>query len=627
VGVERLILLVLVGLSAVAFWKPAATRYAIVRKGKGSLRVSMPGPRIRRFVSEVLLQTKIIRERPIPGIMHALVFWGFVAFGVETLDHFANGFGGTILGHGALRAAVSRALIPFAVLVLIGIASLAIRRAVLRPKALGKFSAESMVVSGFIMILMITFLLPELGFADEATLAGKANWWIHTIVILVFLPLIVHSKHLHLLLSPVTTFLKGFTIAPLQKLDFEKEEFGAEKLSDLHQHTLLGAFTCVECGRCQDHCPAHNTGKLLNPKALMLDLERGLLADPSAVAVRDDLVKEEVLWQCTTCGACSDQCPVGIDQVVPIIDLRRGLVAAGSFPDTFKTFFKNMETAGNPWAYQAHTAVEFIEEARYPTFDGSQDVLYWMGCMARYDDTARKVSKSFTRILDAANVRWGVLSDETCTGDAARRAGNEFVFVMQAEQNVAAINATSAKKIVATCPHCVRSLEEYRDFGLREDIEIVHHTELIDELQRAEKLPSGAANGATTTYHDPCYLSRYRKPTGVAAPRAVLSHAGQTLSEPERTKTRSFCCGAGGAMLFTEERAGKRINHERTDELLATGAPSIAVACPFCRMMIRDGLSDRGKSELPVRDVAELVAASLPDSPTKREQDTYEGTR
>jgi len=600
--------------SFVAFLRPMRRRLDIVRLGKGTLEPTRIGDRARRALSEVLLQTKIIRERPFAGFMHALVFWGFVAFAIETLDHFANGFGGSVLGHGAVRAGVSRALIPFAFLVLVGIVALAVRRAVFRPKALGKFSVESMIVAGFIALLMVTFLLPELGFVDETTAMGRINWWAHAGVILVFVPLIVHSKHLHLVLSPATTFLKDFRIAPLQKLDFEKEEFGAEKLSDLHKHTLLGAFTCVECGRCQDHCPAFNTGKRLNPKAIMLDIERGLLADPNAAAVRDDLVTPEVLWQCTTCGACSDQCPVGIDQVVPILDLRRGLVAGGSFPDTFKSFFKNMETAGNPWAYPAHTGAEFTTEAGYPAFDDSKDVLYWMGCLARYDDAYRAVSKDFTKILDAASVKWGVLPEETCTGDAARRAGNEFVFVMQAEQNVAAINATSTKKIVATCPHCVRSLEEYKDFGLRADIEIVHHTELIDDLQRSGNLPGRAEGAGGLTYHDPCYLSRYRKPAGVTMPRDILTRTGHSITEPERTKSRSFCCGAGGAMLFTEERAGKRINHERTDELLATGAKEVAVGCPFCRMMIRDGLADRGKPEIPVRDVAQIVAAALPPS-------------
>jgi len=611
---EKLILAVLMVASMVGFGLPLYRRLQIVGAGAGTLSVDPLGPRVGRFLSEVVFQTKIIRERPFAGFMHALVFWGFMAFALETLDHFAHGFGFSILGSGAFHDGFSAVLSVFAVGVLVGIVALAVRRFVFRPPGLGKkFSLESGVVAIFIIVLMVTYLLPEWGQIPAGTTAAKVNWWIHAGIILAFPPLIVTSKHLHLVLSPVTTFLKAFRYQPLRKLDFENEEFGAEKLADLHQHSLLGAFTCVECGRCQDHCPAFNTGKVLNPKQIMLDIEEGALKDVNAEAVASGAVSEEMLWQCTTCGACTDQCPVGIDQVAPIVDLRRGLVANGSFPDTFTTFFKNLETAGNPWAYSPHTGSEFIEEAKYPAYEGEKEVLYWMGCLARYDDAYRKVSKDFAKVLDASGVSWGVIESETCTGDAARRAGNEFLFSMLAEQNVETFNEAKPKKIVATCPHCVRTIEEYKEFGLDPNIEVVHHSTLIEELIDQGKLPMKESDGdGALVYHDPCYMSRYKKDErGVESPRAILARTGKPLVEAERSGTRSFCCGAGGAMVFREETEGKRINHERVDELIGTGAKTVGVGCPFCRMMVKDGMTDRGQEDVEVKDLAQLVAERL----------------
>jgi Fe-S oxidoreductase len=345
----------------------------------------------------------------------------------------------------------------------------------------------------------------------------------------------------------------------------------------------------------------------------MLDLEKGLLKDPAAEIIAGGIISEEVIWQCTTCGACTDQCPVGIDQVVPILDIRRGLVANGSFPETFTTMFKNLETSGNPWAYPAEHGQEFVNDQGFPIYEkGAHDVLYWMGCLGRNDDKYRKTASAFRRVLDAAGVKWGVLADEKCTGDAARRAGNEFLFTMLCEGNVEVLNAAAPKKIVATCPHCVRTIEEYRDFGLDPAIEITHHAAFIDELTRSGALKLDAS-GEPVTYHDPCYISRYQKPNGVEAPRRVLEAAGATITEPRRTGSRSFCCGAGGAMVFAEETEGKRINHERVDELLETNAKTVAVGCPFCRLMVSDGLADRGHEDVAVKDIAQITAERLTD--------------
>ncbi len=608
---EQIIFTVILLLGLAAFVQPVVDRLRRVHKSSRGFQADQIGRRIGRLIWEVLFQGTVIKQRPFAGLMHAFVFWGFLAFVPVTLDHFGRMYGFYLLGHGAVRSVLTSIVAGFAVAVIIGITALALRRYIARPPALGKVKFESGLVALFIEILMVTYLLDLYVFTDHTALAAHVNSWVHAIVILVFMGVIPRTKHMHLVLSPFTTFLKDFELARIRPLDFEKEEFGAEKLSDLTAHTVLGAFTCVECGRCYDHCPARNTGKLLDPKKLMLDLRAGFLKDPDQKIVGATL-DEELIWQCTTCGACTYQCPVGIDQVVPILETRRGLTAEGTVPHTFNTFFGNLERLQNPWAYPTPQAHDFITDNGYPKYDG-HEWLYWMGCLARFDVSYQKVSLAFKKILDTAGVSYGVLPDEQCTGDAARRAGNEYLFTELATANVEMLKSAGVKKIVATCPHCIRTISEYKDFGLDSEVEIIHHSRLINELAAAGKLKlSGNGDTGKTVYHDPCYLSRYGEDGDIENPRRVLANAGSTPMEPERTGDKSFCCGAGGAMIFAEETKGKRVNHERTEELLRTGADTIGVSCPFCQIMLRDGANDLGKGdEVKVRDIAEVVAEQL----------------
>ncbi len=608
--IERLILAALIVAATVLFWLPVQKRLNFLKPAKGTLDFNDFGRRFGRWIREVLFQNRVISQRPLAGLMHAFVFWGFVFFIPETLHHFAEGFGFSLLGHGGFHASVSAIVSVWAVLVIIGILYLTFRRFILRPEGLGKkLSASSGLVAVFIVVLMVTYLL-RLYSLEQGTLAYTINWWIHALTILAFAVLVPHSKHLHLVLSPLTTFTKPFHLAEVKPLDFEKEEFGAVELADLDAHTALGAFTCVECGRCQDNCPAYQTGKVLNPKQIMLDLRQGYLSKGNAPVVADEILPLEALWQCTTCGACTFQCPVGIDQVIPILELRRGLGAEGEFPEPMTALMKNLERNGNPWGYTQNQAEEFLDEHGYPAYE-NQDVLYWMGCLARYDVQYRQVSLAFTRILNAAGVDWGVLREEKCTGDAARRAGNEYQFQELAMENVELLNASGAKKIVTTCPHCLRTLEEYKELELNADIEILHHSTFIDTLLAEGKLKLTGDKTVKAVYHDPCYLSRYEGEKGRQTPRAVLRSAGVELVEPERTREKSFCCGAGGAQMFNEETAGERIPHVRTEELLRTGAKEIAAACPFCPIMLRDALAVKDVTDVPVKDIAEYVADQL----------------
>lgn len=615
---ERIILTIAIFTGLYLFIQPVWFRLRRIHATTRGFHVDQIGRRVARFIGEVLLQDKIIVQRPFAGTMHALVFWGFLAFVPVTIDHFVRGYGGTFLGHGIVRTFVTTAVAILAVAVIIGITGLALRRYIARPAALGTIKIESGIVALFIEILMVTYLLDLYVLHDPTTAAARVNWWIHALTILAFMALIPRTKHLHLVLSPVTTFLKDLELAKISPLNFEKEEFGAVKLSDFSAHTALGAFTCVECGRCYDHCPARSTGKLLDPKKLMLDLRQGFLADPQQPIVATT-IEEEILWQCTTCGACTYQCPVGIDQVIPIIEARRGLTAEGKVPHTFNTFFSNLERLQNPWAYPTPQADEFISENKYPAYDG-HEWLYWMGCLARFDVQYRRVSLAFKKILDTAGVSYGVLAGEQCTGDAARRAGNEYLFTELANANIELLKSAGVKKIVATCPHCVRTISEYKDFGLDPDIQVIHHAHLIDNLIASGKIkldggavPLGTASTAKVVYHDPCYLSRYGEKGDITTPRRLLHEAlGESPLEPERTRERSFCCGAGGAMIFAEETQGKRINRERTEELLRTDATQVAVACPFCQIMVRDATGDLGRSDdVQVKDIAQFVAERI----------------
>ncbi|MDP2360220.1 MAG: (Fe-S)-binding protein [bacterium] len=605
-------------LAAWLFWRELSRRLAALRRARGPLPRDRPERRWARVLREVLFQTKVIRHRPLPGLAHALLVWAFGAYFLETLDHLSRIWQprGFLPDQGLFHVLFHGLVAVFAWAAAAGIIVLAVRRFVQRPVELGRnLSWSSGAVALFILLLMLTYLARHHGWVPDQGPRAELNWSLHTIVLLAFLVLIPRSKHLHLVLGPFAVFHRNETPGELAPLDFEREEMGVDTLAGLGQANALALFACVECGRCMEHCPATQSGKALDPKELVLRMRDGFLTDPEQPAVGPQ-VPEDWLWQCTTCGACAEQCPTGNDQPLSILEFRRGLTSEGRFPDTLRTLFDNLERSGNPWRHAAVDASAFLREAGIPLHDGSQKVLYWMGCMARYDEAYRRVALDFVAILRAAGVDFAVLKDEKCTGDAARRAGNEFLFQQLAMENAALINEAAPDLIVSTCPHCIRSLDEYKslpDEMRLLDRPILHHSQFIRQLIEQGRLPLSTTHGAPVqdlAYHDPCYLSRYVD-EGVDAPREVLRGAGVRVREAERHGRRSFCCGAGGAQLFMEEREGRRINHIRTEELLDTGAGTVCVSCPFCRTMIKDGMTDKGRGDLPVLDLAQVVARSL----------------
>jgi Fe-S oxidoreductase len=582
-----LILWLLVVVFAGAFAAQVAARVRLIAAAPNTFTFDRAGVRIRRFLADVIGQRQTIKERPGPGLAHAFVFWGFLAFGGYTLVEFLHGLGiGDLTGTAWFRA-YRVVLTPFAVAVLGGILVLLIRRAVVRPVGLGTtVSGESILIACFIATLMITFLLTWR--LDEASTAGRVNWWIHALVILMFLALIPASKHFHLVVSPITVLLKSPELGRVENLDFEKEQVGLETIKDLGSKTVLDALTCVECGRCQVNCPAWGAGKELNPKTLILQTQDALLAGRRDAKL-GEVYSEAVLWQCTTCGACENQCPVGIEHVPLIIGSRRGLVSNGDAPEYLGAVYNHLERRSNIWGLGYDQRQKFVEAAALDIFNpATHDVLVWLGCAGAFEADYQKSLRSLFEILRAKHVRFGVLSKERCTGDPAKRTGNEYLFQELANANIEELKAAAPKKILTSCPHCVKTIgDDYRRFGYT--VDIVHTAVYVEELTRG--LTPHAQDNGRVTYHDPCYLGRYAGK--VDEPRELLTRFGGTVAEPERNRDNPYCCGAGGGLLFAdrEEEPGSRISDVRFRQLQATGAGTVVTACPFCSIMLKGAQS------------------------------------
>jgi Fe-S oxidoreductase len=603
----------------------------------------------------------LFKARPIISCLHALIFYGFVFYFAVNLIDVMDGFF-RLHSRGGAWNAFNLAADLLTAGILIGVIGLIIRRRLLRPgdfdfrpnvplqpEARAAILRDSTIVSLFILVHVgcrLMFKAAQLaregadpfqpvGSLSAAVFAGMspgfiagANhlfWWAALGAILIFIPYFPRSKHIHLFLAPVNLALKKDRPGALQPMDFEKEEvFGAARLEEFTWPRLMDAYSCIMCNRCQDVCPASNTGKALSPAAILINerLELNKIAPEFAAgkesprALLDFALNEEAAWACTTCNACVEICPVGNEQMLHIIDVRRERVlAAAEFPNGLKNAFNHMERAGNPWGIAADERLAWAKGLPFavPTLEEktNPEVLYWVGCAASFDPRAQKIARSMAELLNAAGIDWAVIGkSEKCTGDAARRTGNEYLFAQMAEENVAALNEVKPKTIVTTCPHCFHTIaNEYPQFGGR--FTVRHHTQFIEELIETGRIKVTTNGAATTTYHDPCYLGRHN---GVFdSPRALVRSSGAELVEPERNRKNSFCCGAGGGQFWKEEEKGnERVSTNRYRELKATGAKTIATGCPFCMRMITEETAKEEEGSAPqVLDVAEIVAKSL----------------
>jgi Fe-S oxidoreductase len=603
--------------------------------------------RVKNEATIVLGQRKLF-QRLVPGLMHALIFWGFLVLFptivmamIAAVDRHQ-----TIpwLGHqGWFMALVD----VFVLAVLTGLVIAVWIRKVARPR---RFDGSHLGEADVILALIALVVLTLLGWHAARVAAGLNEWpahasflsnavskaipaprvlervfvWAHVCVILTFLVFLPYSKHLHIATAAINVFFsRTRRRGRLEPLRFDVPEtelrFGAGTIRDLTWKEMVDAFSCTECGRCQDVCPAYATGKVLSPKLVIMGVRDRVFADGPKLLDGDELlpivgngVPEEMVWDCVTCGACVHECPVSIEHIDHIVDLRRDLVMVqSSFPQEAESMLRDVERVGNPWgkpqgdreSWAEGLGVRVVAEGEPPP-----EILYWVGCAAAYDERARVAAESTVKLLQKAGVDFAILgARESCTGDPARRMGNEYVFQAYAEQNVATLNDAGVTKIVASCPHCLNSLaNEYPDFGGR--YEVMHHTQLLAELVREGKLEP-ARSEDEITYHDSCYLARHNDVA--AEPRELIAAVGKPVEMAKHGK-RTFCCGAGGAHMWMEER-GTPINEERVRQAEETGAETLAVACPFCTVMLDDGVRSSGK-QLRVVDVSTLLLEGVYDT-------------
>jgi Fe-S oxidoreductase len=651
-------------LAAIAYFAVRTRRlYRILRLGPNENRFDHLGERLRGVAVYVGAHTRMFRN-VYSGILHFFIFYGFIVLLTAIVQAFGEGilpgFSLAVIG-GTTWLAFLQDL--FGVLVLVGIVMAAINRVVIRPRQFHESNElDAAIILGLITVIMVGMLgqngarvaegadpsaawrpvssaiarlFTGLGWSGTAAVpAHEVFYWIHVLGVLAFLIYIPSSKHLHIAVAIPNVFFRKLGAkagAALVPIDLEHaDHYGVSKVTQHSWKNLLDLYTCTECGRCQEQCPAFLTGKPLNPKMIIVDSRENLFktvrdapadrrrAPQLPEALIGEAIKEDEIWSCVACGACQQECPVLIEHVPKILDMRRSLVLEESrFPKEAQGALRSIEGQGNPYGLPKAQRADWAQGLGVKTVaeHPGAEYLYFVGCAASYDDANKAVARAFTQLLQKAGVDFAILGGrETCNGDPARRIGNEYLYQMQAQQNIEAMNGAGVKKVIATCPHCFNTIKnEFPQFG--GTYEVIHHTELLAQLITQGRLTPSRAVEGKFTYHDSCYLGRWN---GIYdPPRAVVEAIpGAELVEIERHHKRGFCCGAGGGRMWMEETIGKRINHERVEQTLRTEAPRVATACPFCLTMFRDGIAAKGaQGRLQVQDLAQYLADSVDGAP------------
>lgn len=669
-NLERIIFVLAVFASMGLSWVTFSKMFKVISRGTDPIDWKKVLANFPKGFGIFLSQRTLFKTRPIIGGIHAAVAWGFTLYmAVNVVDILYGMLPGFHFLPNHFIGDIYRFFVDiFSVLVIVGVKYFIFRRFIYNDKQLTVnkpvllsesarkgMSRDSFIVGMFILChvgfrfigasfevslhgsdwsqpaaTVLSFVWTWLGMTNGSLIVGEhISWWLALGLILAFLPYFPYSKHAHLFMGPLNYMATKERRSPatLEIMDLEAEEaeqFGASKLEHLPQKELLDGYACIMCSRCQDLCPAYITGKELSPSAIEINKRYYFNEHLTSLSNGEDtteplhkwMLSEEALWSCTTCGFCVEVCPVGNEPMVDILRIRQDLVLMESkFPQDAMDVFNKIETYGNPWGMSPQDREKWMEGQDVPVMreKGTAEYLYWAGCAGAYDDRGKDISKSITKILNEANVDYAVLgNEETCTGDSARRIGNEYLFQMQAMQNMENFEKYGVKKIITQCPHCLTTLKnDYGEIGA--ELEVVHHSQFIGELLADGKIKPEKNLADKVTFHDACYVGRHQGEYD--APRDVLQSVladENNLIEMKRTKDQSFCCGAGGGNMWYEIDTGKRINIERFEEAIETGAKTVATSCNFCMIMMEDARKVTGQDEtMNVYDIAELVAEQI----------------
>lgn len=572
--------------------------------------------RIKGMFTFAFGQKRLLFRDGKSGLMHAFIFWGFLVVALRTIILFGQGFVSDFnipFMNTAFGDVYNLTKNLFEALVLVGVTTLLIRRIFLRPKRL-TLSVEADLILILIGILMVTDFMMEW---KTETPWYTINYFIHTVGILLFLNYLPYGKHFHIITAIPNVFLrKTKPYGQLRSINLEDESattFGVEKITEFTWKQYLDLYSCTECGRCYEQCPAAQTDKKLNPKELTIALRNHLYKKLETPLV-PQTIDPDVIWDCTTCRACEEACPVFIEYVDKIVDMRRHLVLMkGEFAPEAQNTLRNIENNSNPWGIGFSTRGDWAKDLNIKILseDANVEYLYFVGCAGSFDERAKKVSRAFVKCLQTAGVSFGILgAEEKCTGDSARRIGNEYLFQMLAKENIATFERYKIKKIITTCPHCYNTIKnEYPQFY--GNYEVIHHTELLDKLIKDGKLKPTKSIDKKITFHDSCYLGRYNEIYD--APRSLLKSIPNThIEEMDLCRDKGRCCGAGGGRMWMEEKSGTRINHKRLEDVKTqTDANLIASSCPFCLTMLSDAVKETNTDNMETKDVAELISESL----------------